>query len=341
MPLADVQCQPQATSALLKALAAHQVHHAWLFSGPDGVGKELAALGLAQALTCPEKPYVGCGKCSSCVRIAKRNHPDVTWLMPEEEQVKRGLAGRSDFTGTPSKDIRIEQVRRLQERLSLRPLEAPHKLVLIIAAHAMTVQAQNALLKTLEEPPKDTVLVLVSSAQDKLLPTIRSRCTRATFAPLPSDFIAQKLKVLKKLDDEPARIVASMAGGSLARALELDPKRLAERKELIERFEALQPGDARGWLQLAEVMGEDRQTAEAALDVLQVWTRDVARAQVGAGALVNGELSALAVAAAGRVSPGGLQRRVVLLDEAKNAITQRNGAARLQVERMLIELFAA
>jgi DNA polymerase-3 subunit delta' len=261
--------------------------------------------------------------------------------MPEDEQVRRGLAGRSDFTATPSKDIRIEQVRRLQERLSLRPLEAPHKLVLIIAAQQMTPQAQNALLKTLEEPPKDTVLVLVSSAQDKLLPTIRSRCTRATFAPLPEDFIAQKLKVLKKLDDEPARVVASMAGGSLARALELDPKRLAERKDLIERFEALQPGDARGWLQLAEVMGEDRQTAEAALDVLQVWTRDVARAQVGGGALVNGELSALAVAAATRVSPGGLQRRVVLLDEAKNAITQRNGAARLQVERMLIEMFGA
>jgi DNA polymerase-3 subunit delta' len=341
MSLSTVKHQEAAVAALGRALSTQKVPHAWLFSGPEGVGKELAALAFAQALLCPEQPFVGCGTCASCRRVAKGGHPDLTWLMPEDELIRRGLAGRSDFTGTPSRDIRIEQVRRLQDRLALRPLEGRYKLALIIAAHAMNANAQNALLKSLEEPPRDTVLVLVSSAPDKLLPTIRSRCARASFGPLPAAFIASTLQTLKKLDAGAAAQVAAMAGGSLARALSLDVKVLARRRELIERFEALVPGDARGWLQLAEVMGEDRPTAEAGLEVLQVWLRDVAVAQARGPSLVNDDLQALAEAAAARVTPAGLHRRNLLVDEARNAITQRNGVARLQLERMLIEMFAA
>jgi DNA polymerase-3 subunit delta' len=340
MTLRDVQGQERATGSLTAALASRHVHHAWLFHGPEGVGKELAAVGLAQALTCPEQPFEGCGTCSSCVRVAKRNHPDVTWVMPEDELVRRGLAGRSDFSATPSRDIRIEQVRRLQERLAFRALEAPHKVALIITAHAMNVSAQNALLKTLEEPPRDTVLVLVSSAPDRLLPTIRSRCAKAPFGPLPEAFLVERVMRERKCDDATAAMVAAMAGGSLSRALGFDPDALAERKALIERFEALSPTDARGWLELAETQGEDRVTAEAALDILQVWLRDVALAQVGAGRLVNADVAALAQTAAAKVSPAGLQRRLMLIEEARNAISHRNGAARLQLERLFVEMFA-
>lgn len=340
MSLADVKGQARAVDALTASLRSKNVHHAWLFHGPEGVGKELAALGFAQALTCPEKPLVGCGECASCSRVARRNHPDVTWVMPEDEQVRRGLAGRSDFSATPSRDIRIEQVRKLQERLAFRALEARYKVALLVTAHAMNQPAQNALLKTLEEPPRDTVLILISSAPDKLLPTIRSRCAKAQFGPLAPDFIASQVKAARKLDDATAAQVAAMAGGSMARAMSLDADALANRKEIIERFEALERTDARGWLQLAETLGEDRVTAEAALEVLQTWFRDVGLAQVGGSALVNSDLAPLAVAAAAKVSPAGLQRRVVLADEARNAISQRNGAVRLQLERMFVEMFA-
>jgi DNA polymerase-3 subunit delta' len=341
MPLADVQHQPSAVLTLQGALASRQVPHAWLFFGPDGVGKELAATGLAQALTCPKAPFVGCGTCSSCVRVARGNHPDVTWLMPEDELVRRGLMGKSDFSSAPSRDIRIEQVRRLQARLALRPLEATYKLALIVSAHSMNPPAQNALLKTLEEPPRDTVLVLVSSAPDKLLPTIRSRCSKAGFGPLPSRFIAERVRASKKgLDEKGAEQVAAMAGGSLARALELDAAAVVEQSELITRFEALERSDARGWLMLAESMGEDRRSAEVALEVLQGWLHDVAVAQVGGAGLVNLELKALAAQAATKVTPAGVLRRLVLVEEAKNAIAQRNGSARLQLERMFIEMFS-
>ncbi len=342
MPLSEVQHQPRAVEALKSALSSGSVHHAWLLHGPEGVGKELAAVCFAQALTCPEKPMEGCGVCSSCKRVKGRNHPDVTWVMPEDEQVQRGLAGRSDFDHTPSRDIRVEQIRALGERLSFRPLEAKHKVALLVNAHAMNAQAQNALLKTLEEPPRDTILVLVTSAIDKLLPTIRSRCTKASFGPLPVDFIAAHLKAAKKkLPDEDAALAAAMAGGSLARAMDLDPAAIGVRREVIEKFEALVPGDARGWLQFAEVFGDGRANAEVAIDVLGVWFRDVAVAQVGQGGLINSDLAALAEVAATRVSPASLHRRASLLDEARNAITQRNGAVRLQLERMLIEMLWA
>ncbi len=342
MSLASVEGQHHALESIKGSLASQHVAHAWLFQGPEGVGKELAAVGFAQALTCPEKPMVGCGACSSCLRIEKRNHPDVTWLMPEDEQVSRGLAGRSDFDHTPSRDIRIEQVRKLQERLAFRALEAKHKVALIITAHAMNANAQNALLKTLEEPPRDTILVLVSSAPDKLLPTIRSRCAKAQFGPLAGELIATKVMALKKKKFDPALAaqVAAMSGGSLSRALALDTDALEARKEIIERFEALDRADARGWLQLAEALGEDRPTAETALDVLQAWFHDVAVAQVASTRVVNVDLLPLAQLAASKVSPANLQRRSGLLDEARNAITQRNGSVKLQLERMFIEMFA-
>src|SRR5437762_9804331 len=148
MALFEVQAQSRAVEPIVRALLKDLVHHAWLFHGPEGVGKELAAVGLAQALTCPERPNEGCGECSSCQRVLRRNHPDVTWVLTEDEQVARGIVGRADFDHTPSRDIKVEQVRALGERLSFRALESRHKVALLIDAHAMNPQAQNALLKT-------------------------------------------------------------------------------------------------------------------------------------------------------------------------------------------------
>ena len=340
MGFGDIQGQPKAIETLRLALQRDAVPHALLFHGPDGVGKELCAVALAEALICEKEPGVGCGTCSSCKRVLKRNHPDVTWVMPEDEQVSRGWAGRSDFDHTPSRDIRIEQVRQLQERLAFRALESKHKVALIIEAHAMNPPAQNALLKTLEEPAPGTVIVLVTSALDKLLPTIRSRCAKVLFAPLPVDFIAQHVAKEHKLKEADAKQVAAMAGGSMSRALELDVELLQHRREVIEKFEALKPDDARGWLAFAEVFGEGRPEGEMALDVLAVWFRDVAVTQAGHFELVNADLAELAAQASKRGTAATLHQRAGLLDEARNAITARNGAVRLQLERMLIEMMA-
>lgn len=327
--------------ALQSALRTGSVHHAYLFAGPEGVGKELAAVGLAQALTCPEAPEVGCGRCASCVRIAKGLHPDVTYVMPDDERVSRGLAGRSDFTGTPSRELRVEQIRQLQERLALRGLESKRKVAIIVSAEQMNVQAQNAFLKTLEEPPSETTLILVASAMDRLLPTIRSRCSKVHFAPLPVEMVAEHVREARKLDADTAALAAVMSGGSLGRALALDVKALARRKDVITAFEALRGNDIPGLLRFAEGHGGSREDADATLELLLLWTRDVALAKAEAEAeagMANRDLKALAAEVASRTSEAALHRRNALLEAARVAIGTRNGAPRLQLERLLIEL---
>jgi DNA polymerase-3 subunit delta' len=339
MVFGAIEGQERAVEILSKALATKSVPHAWLFHGPEGVGKELAAAALARALICPASPWEGCGECPSCVRVAHHNHPDVLWVMPEDDMVRRGLLGRSDLSRAPSREIRIEQIRQLQERLRLRSLEGPHKVIIIVPAHAMNVAAQNALLRTLEEPPSGSHFILVSSGPDRLLATIRSRCSKVSFGPISTDRITAWLQKNEKLTDDQARHVAAMADGSLSRAAAMNPRSLEKRGAIIDEFEALDPSDARTWLSFAESLGDDRATAEAALDVLQVWLRDVAVAQVGRTELVNADKLDAALAAGAKVSPIQLHRRVRLLDEARQAIVHRNGAARLQLERMFIEMF--
>jgi DNA polymerase III subunit delta' len=336
--LSSVQGQGAALKPILAGLSSKHLHHAWLFHGPEGVGKELTALGVAQALLCTEKPGAGCDKCSACQRVHKRMHPDVTWVMPEDEQVRRGFAGRSDFAATPSRDIRIEQIRKLQERLSFRALEGISKLALIATAHAMNPPAQNALLKTLEEPAAGTVLILISSSPEKLLPTIRSRCAKATFGPLSTDVLCALLNSTSKLKAELHPVAAQMALGSASRALSFSEKQLLRHRAMIEEFEALTPHDARLWLALAEELSEDKTQAEQALDVLQIWIRDVSVAQVSGPHLVFESLQQLALTSAQKRTPRALAQANVLIDEARNAITQRNGGTRLQLERLFIEM---
>ena len=338
MALSDVQGQPRPVHMLQATLAHGTVHHAWLLTGPSGVGKELAALGMAQALVCPVAPMAGCGKCPACTRVCHFHHPDVLWLMPEEEAVRRKLAARSDFDHVPSREIRVDQVRRLQERLALRPLEATRKVVLLLPAEAMNPQAQNAFLKTLEEPPADTVLLLVTAAPDRLLPTLRSRCIRVAFGPLPHAFVREEVQRRLEVTPEVAEAVASLADGSLERALALDAEHLSDRRGRIERFEGVTGSDLRTVLRFADEAGSSREDAEATLALLTVWVRDVAVARAGGESLFHPELRPLAEKVAARLDDDALHRRFRLIDEAMVAIRQRNASPRLQLERMLLEM---
>jgi len=336
MSLESVLGQSHAVGMLRAALESGEIHHAYLFAGPTGVGKELAAVAFAQALICQE-PKPGCGKCSACLRVAKHAHPDVPWLMAEDEMISRGLAGRSDFASTPSREIKVEQIRSFQERIGLRALEGTRKVAIVVGAEAMNPQAQNALLKTLEEPPADTVLILLTSAADHLLPTVRSRCSKVVFVPLPAALIAEQVQRQRNLDPETSSLLAVLSGGSLLRALSFDTKRLADRKGLIELFERASTS-VPALLKFAETFGANRAQAEAALEVLDLWIRDLlVRKEQGAD-LVNRDLDQLAASASPKYSPARLHLMHQALRRAREWIIERNGAPRLQLERMLIEM---
>jgi len=344
MPFSEVIAQERALSSLRAALRRGTLHHAYLFSGPEGVGKARAAMLLAQAANCEagaEGPHGyredPCGACAPCHKIAKGIHPDVVVLSEERAMVKAGRweakSGRA-----PSRDIVVDQVRDLVDhRLALRRYEGRRRFVVIDPADAMNPQAQNALLKTLEEPPDDTTLVLVASGADTLLPTIRSRCLRVSFGPIPADEIARRLEVEGREPDR-ARLAAALSGGSLGRALALDDEELGVRRSAVERVAALRADDPAGWLELAREEGEKRELTEALCELLLVWLRDVAVAQAGGDELALGDLEGETRRIAGSVAPGEvLRRREEVLQTIRGL--RQNAQPVLALERLFIGWF--
>jgi len=186
---------------LRAAVTQDRLPHALLFVGPDGVGKRALALALMAWLQCDQGGDDACGTCASCRRVAAGSHSDV--------QLVNLAAGK--------KEIGIERIREVRRFMQLRPMGSKVKVALIDDAHLLTVAAQNALLKVLEEPPARSFLILVSSHPDALLPTVRSRCQRVQFGPLPVDVVVELLTA-SDLDAAEARDLATLSEGSLGRA---------------------------------------------------------------------------------------------------------------------------
>jgi DNA polymerase-3 subunit delta' len=254
--LATVRAQPTAVDTLRRAIAADRVHHAYLFDGPDGVGKERAAIGLAQALVCERRApgtADACGSCSACTRAVPRAagarplHPDVILL-------ERGLydAAAIGRKSPETQDLSIDQVRTLVlARAAFPPHEGRAKVFVVRRAEELSVAAANALLKTLEEPGPRTHFVLLSSMADALLPTIRSRTQRVRFGALP-DAVVTELLAAEGMEN--AEAIASLSGGSMSTALLLgDPEASAQREAFVSRaMTALAARDLGPALELAE-----------------------------------------------------------------------------------------
>ena len=193
-----------------RAAARGSLPPSLIFAGPDGVGKRLAALSLAQLFNCTsvsgeadgELAPDACGNCSACRRIARGVHADVLVVEPGD-------------TGA----IKVDQVRAAIERTAYRPFEGRRRVVIVDDADAMEAPPQNALLKTLEEPPAASTFVLVTSRPDVLLPTVRSRCQRLRFGPLTPGEVADVLIRDHGLDPADAHAAAAAADGSVGRAL--------------------------------------------------------------------------------------------------------------------------
>ena len=348
MPFSEIIAQDRALLSLRSALRRGALHHAYLFGGPEGVGKARAARVLAQAANCaggtPGPAGLrddACGACLPCRKIAKGIHPDVLVLREERVMAKAGAwepkGGRS-----PSRDIVVDQVRDLVDRrLALKRFEGRRRFVVVDPADAMNPQAQNALLKTLEEPPEDTTLVLVASSPDALLPTIRSRCLRVPFAPLPAATIAERL-VSAGHAPEAARLAAAVSGGSLGRALALHDDALAARRDAVLAAAALDPDDAGAWLAYARTWAEDRESAAELCELLGVWLRDVAAAQAsGPGAPAPLALADLAEpterTARSLAAEEVLRRRRRVVETA--AALRQNASPVLAIEALLVGWF--
>lgn len=302
----DVLGHERARTVLARLLASDRVPHAFLFHGPEGVGKGLVARLFAVSLVCtqPGQDGAGCGSCVACRKAAHGNHPDVLVVTRLPKKDKRGDASPEDDDGEDDAPtmkggelrpfIVIQQIRELNHHAAYAPREGRRRVFLVDPADRMNAESQNALLKTLEEPGSQTIIVLVASRPHMLLPTVRSRCFQVGFAAMPPDELAAGL-VARGMGPQEARARAALAEGRPGRALGLDLAALAVRRDrLLTALEALAASSlaASELGEYAEqIAGEDETELLLGLDLVQALLRDAARAASGCGAILHADVA--------------------------------------------------
>lgn len=241
--------QPQVRDYLRSSLTNDRITHAYLFTGPAGSNKTQAAYAFAQALVCPQGPTgprgSACGACEGCTRVKRRVHPDVHYLAPE---------------GTA---YLVEQIRDVVADVSLAPIQAKRKIYIIDRADLMNVNAANAFLKTLEEPPDDVVFILLGRTRESVLPTIASRCQIVPFRHIPPTEAAAIVSQNTGADPELSRQAIEACSGSITRAIsfirEKDHGRIHFRQELLRRLVRIQSMDDWQVLRFAQsLVGESK-----------------------------------------------------------------------------------
>jgi DNA polymerase-3 subunit delta' len=319
--LSSILGHHQLIDLLRTAVGRGTVPQSLLFAGPEGVGKRAVAVALAQAVNCrtPE-PTDACGVCPVCLRIARNQHTDVTIIEKGEEA-----------------SIRIKRLReRVLDVIGYRPFEARRRVFIIDPADEMTWEAQDALLKTLEEPPPSAILILVTAYPDTLLPTIQSRCRRLRFAPLSDQDVARVLVERCGIDAARARLLAAGAGGSVSRALAEEVGDVAEDREAaLALLQVSVRGDVLPRLKAAAALAQhgskrrDREALGDRLSLVASLCRDAAAIEAGAADVVANADLAAALAELGRAF--GVERLTeafATLGRAQQAL-ERNASPKL------------
>jgi len=202
--------QEPAINLLTQALRKKRLSHAYLFTGPKGIGKETTAWAFLFHLFCEKDKENPCGECRACKKIEKEIHPDIYILFPEK------------------REITIGQIREVIDFLKYRPLEAEYKVILVKEAEKMNPEAGNALLKSLEEPPFYAIFILLTENFSKLLPTIVSRSQIVRFRTIPKGIIKEFLKKNFLFEEEVADTLAEVSFGSIGKAITIAEKGILE-----------------------------------------------------------------------------------------------------------------
>jgi DNA polymerase-3 subunit delta' len=265
---------------LRRMLAAGRVPGALLFAGEDGVGKKLFALELAKALNCHAPVGVeACDRCSSCKRISQSKFPDYTDADDNKKKLIRSDHPDVALARPYNRLLRIGPMREIEQEANFRPFEGKARIFIIEEADKLNPFSSNALLKTLEEPPPTSHLILITSRPASLLPTIRSRCQMLPFAPLtPAEIEAHLLKD-KQASPKDARLLSRIARGSIGRALatDLETYRM-QRESMLDVLSALAlTNDRARLLRASEEMNDAKRKDEyeLRLDLLATLIRDV------------------------------------------------------------------
>ncbi len=289
---------------LRRMLRANRVPHSLLFAGIEGIGKMRFALELAKSFVCTNLNLdEACDECPACRRAEKFDIPVVTASTKIEEKLREKFktvffSEHSDvgMVVPLKKNVFVDAIRDLEKASNFQPYEARARILLIDDADKMNDAASNALLKTLEEPPTDSYIFLVTSRPDSLLPTILSRCQILRFAPIACAKIEHHLLATKEFSPDDAKVVARLSAGSVGAALQTDLTRFRElRATTLKILESLLSGKDRAiLLQTAEAISDakNKENYEDFLNILQTLIHDVWTLRIGADEIVNADIQA-------------------------------------------------
>ncbi|MDD5436620.1 MAG: DNA polymerase III subunit delta' [Candidatus Omnitrophica bacterium] len=271
MSFKDIRGQDSAAEFLKRSVKNNKVSHAYIFAGPSGVGKKFAAINFAKAVNCLDpKDGDPCDSCVQCKKIDASNHPDVLIFSPAKEDASFG----------------IDKIRLLTKQIGMKPYEGLKKVYILDSADSMTQEAQNSLLKTLEEPPPESVLILIAESFTAVFATIRSRAEKVRFFPVADKETLAILTDIHKIDKEKAVILARVSSGSIGKALKYNTDDFFKaRKQMIDGLE-------KGTLADLDFDNLPRSELRFRLDVILTWYRDALVAKAGAqgsSELVNGD----------------------------------------------------
>ncbi|MFC1925321.1 DNA polymerase III subunit delta' [Chloroflexota bacterium] len=273
----EILGQPRAVTLLERSISRGELSHAYLFVGPPYVGKMTLALNLAQAVNC-QAENAPCGECASCIRISSAKHADIQVI---------------SLISAEKKEIGIDQIREMQTSASLPPYEGKQKVYIIDRADLLSQEAGNSLLKTLEEPLPGVLIILLTSRERLLLPTIKSRCQRLDLPPVPFTLIEEVLKQQYGVSEQKADLLARLSGGCPGWALLAlqNEKLLEERSQRIDTLISLTNAGRRKRFtyaaELAARFGKAREEVEAVLALWLNWWRDLLLLKGGKGEFIT------------------------------------------------------
>jgi DNA polymerase-3 subunit delta' len=318
--------QDWAVDYLQKSLRNHRARHAYLITGAQSIGKNRLAHAFAQTLQCEHDDEAArpCGECRSCKRFATGNHPDMLY------------AERDERTGA----LKIDAIRDLMKLLALKPFASRYRIAILDNFDAAQDRAQDALLKTLEEPPSQAILILTAQTPRSLLKTITSRCQILPLRPAPLAIVYDVLLAQGIVDDQ-AALLAQLSGGRIGWALNAahDPDILTQRQQSLELLQQAIIGNRAARFAIAETLGKlDKLSVRYVLEIWQAYWRDILlRTQNSAIPLMNIDHEADIVALAQQVSSQGALAALRATRAMLTDTLYTNANVRLAVEVMLLD----
>ncbi len=339
----------RAIAMLRRSIRDGMLSHAYLFTGPQGTGKRTLAIAFAMTLNCEagdpsieSSPDLPCGLCSSCQRILHNTHPDVVEVSLETQANALAQSSGKGKVAAP-KELKIDTIREMQANVGLRPYVGRWKVYIIGDADRLNEEAANCMLKTLEEPPQHTILVLLASSEDAVLPTISSRCIQVPLRALSRTRVKESLQQSWGVEDgDKAELLAALSGGRLGYAVGLlgDGSALDSRRSALQELALLSKATVSDRMEAAaryaKQFTEARSALYTMLDTWEAWWRDVL--VVGARAeelTANIDQSQAVASSANRNTPGQAAAAIRLIAESRQQLME-NVNPRLALESLAL-----